>query len=353
MKINLFIAIVAVFAFQSCSSPSKPQTNEPILVKVAGEAMGTTYHISYLDPQARNCKKPIDSLLDDLNTYVSTYHPSILTDFNKNKISELRLSKTGPQHIKLNLSKSFEVWRRSGGAFDPTIMPLVNYWGFGYDPSKATKKVDNAEVERLKNLIGLGKLIIRLEKNEDIIYSKPDTAMQLDFNAIAQGYSADIIGLLLEKHGINNYLVEVGGEVYAKGHNAAGKPWSIGINTPKEGAETTDFQAIAKLHNRALATSGNYRKAKTVDGVKYSHTINPKTGFPEKSNLLSVSIFAPDAMSADAYATACMVLGLEKGFALIDSTKGYDAYFIYSDPATGAMKTKQTKGLDTVLVVNK
>ena len=172
-----------------------------------------------------------------------------------------------------------------------------------------------------------------------------------DFSAIAKGYAVDIIAKLLESYDVEHYLVDIGGELRAKGHNAKGQTWTVGINVPSETAEVTELQTAIPLKNRAIATSGNYRNFYEVNGQKFSHTINPDTGFPERSNLLSASVIAEDCMVADAFDTAVMPMGLEKAFAMAQAMNDLEGYFIYSDE-NGNMAVKYTDGLKTLLKEN-
>ena len=246
-------------------------------------------------------------------------------------------------------------------AFDPTVMPLVRAWGFG---GEGGAFLDSAQVDSLKGLVDF--LSIRFqpitirekfehsnitEAGEELKVKKTRAEVQLDFSAIAKGYGVDVTSELLEHYGVKEYMVEIGGEVYAKGVSSKGNAWRLGINTPVEDLQKQQQQkAIIKLQNEALATSGNYRNFKVVDGHKIVHTINPKTGYPEISNTLSVSVVAPKCATADAYATAFMVLGYEKGLAIAEDLEDVEALFIYSDEQ-GNFQTVSTAGLKEDLQV--
>jgi thiamine biosynthesis lipoprotein len=203
-------------------------------------------------------------------------------------------------------------------------MPLVRAWGFGPDEHK---NFDKSKLDSLLSLVGFGKIELR-----DGLLIKSDPRITLDVNAIAQGYTVDVICRAFDKAGITNYLVEVGGELRTKG-TKEGEPWKIGIDKPVDdnmvpGAE---LQAVIKLTGKALATSGNYRKFYIEDGVKYSHTIDPKTGYPAKNRLLSATIIASDCTTADGIATACMVMGVEKAISFIKNNREIEGYLVYSD----------------------
>ena len=352
MRSILFSSIFLFFLGCATESSKKVGTYQ----KFNGETMGTTYHVSYKDSLNRDFKKDIDALLEAVNMDVSTYiESSFISKFNSaeqemqylNLLDKEAVSKH--KHFRLNFDKASEVYKKSDGFFDPTIMPLVNYWGFGYTEKKAVEMVDSLKVDSLMQFVGFDKISQRSVKDGSIILVKAVPGVQLDFSALAKGYGVDVVGLLLEKKGIEDYMVEIGGEVRAKGKNERDEWWTVGINTPDENSAINDFQSKVFLKNRSLATSGNYRNYYNVNGNHYAHTINTKTGFPEKNRLLSVSIFAEDCMTADAYATACMSMGLEKAFEMVGSIEGLDGYFIYSEE-DGSMMNMHTMGLESVFV---
>lgn len=297
-------------------------------LKVRGETMGTYYQVTYRDSLGRNLKPGIDSLLVAINEQVSTYiDSSVISRFNQ---SVEGLSLTGSEkHFILNLLKSREIHALSNGAFDPTVMPLVNYWGFGYTGKQPVSRVDSIEVRRLLGLVGLTR-ITGADTIGPGLLSKPVPEMQLDFSAVAKGYGVDQVGAYLVSLGIADYLVDIGGEALARGLSPRAAAWRIGINLPKEDAGLTELYSSVEIREKALATSGNYRNLYESNGMTFSHTIHPRTGFPERKNLLSASIIANDCMTADALATTCMVLGLEGSQQLIESLSGVDAYLIFS-----------------------
>jgi len=218
-------------------------------------------------------------------------------------------------------------------------MPLVNYWGFGYTEKRKVTRVDSARIDSLQRLVGMENIFVR---NDSLIKTYP--GVQLDFSAIAKGYGVDQIAAFLETEGVRNFYVEIGGEVVAKGKSPRGDNWRIGISDPREGAGLQDIQTAVPLVDRALATSGNYRNVYEVNGQKYSHTINPVTGFPERSRLLSASVFAPDCMTADAYATACMVAGTEQALAFAKNNPEIEVYLIISTE-DGGLDVRYSEGI--------
>lgn len=347
MKPSFFVSLFVVLIGMACSG--QPQKENAPYLSLEGRTMGTTYTVKYADREGRDFQSAIDSLLEAINLEVSTYIDSS-TISRLNQADSLFLPGYDPRtgawgtyanpHFWINYEKAKEVFERSGGSFDPTVMPLVNYWGFGYTEKKPVTNIDSLKIDSLMAFVGLSRAIAA--EGRQIVKRYP--GVQLDFSALAKGYGVDAVGLLLESKGVSDYLVEIGGELRAKGKNAEGAWWNVGINTPQEEASTSAIQMAFPLENQAIATSGNYRNFYEVNGQKFSHTINPKTGFPERSVLLSASVFAPDCMTADAYATAFMVMGKDKALPLAEELPNLEAYFIYSDES-GNMLTAYTSGL--------
>ncbi len=330
---NLPLIFVLLFTvvFSSCQKKAN-------YYKINGYAQGTTYHITYQGD--KEFSSEIDSLLRNFDQSLSTYvENSIISKINKND-STVKLDELFIQFF----NKSYEVFQETDGAFDITVAPLVNAYGFGF--SKRSD-IDSALIDSLMDFVGMDK--VRLENNKLI---KEDTRLMLDGNAIAQGQSVDYVAEFLEKRGVKNYLVEIGGEIRAKGLNPESKLWRVGIDKPIEGSDEAnrELQAIIRLKNKSLATSGNYRKFYEESGIKYSHTIDPKTGYPAKQSILSATIIADDCITADAYATACMVLGLEKSKQLLKKLNKLDAYLIYADTEhPHKYKIYKTEGMKKML----
>jgi thiamine biosynthesis lipoprotein len=308
------------------------------MVKFTGETQGTYYAITYFDNDARNFQSQIDSILKVFDKSVSLWEPnSVISQINnENEFVE-------PDEIFIALFKmSEDVYKKSGGSFDPTVGPLVNAWGFGFTDRE---KVDQHIVDSLLLFVGFDK--VRFENNKII---KSDPRIQFDFNAIAQGYAVDLIGKFLEKKGISDFLIDIGGEVLSKGGKPVGEKWKVGIEKPKDNASYGEgLQAIVYLENRALSTSGNYRKFYEENGIRYSHTIDPKTGYPVRHTLLSVSVLANTCAIADAYATVFMVLGLEKSRSFLSARNDLEGYFIFTDD-NGNLSTYFTDGFEKILV---
>ncbi len=306
----IFLPLILITALNSCNSPK--------YIVYEGYAQGTTFRMIY--KSVDNYNDTIIGLLRNFDNSLSLYQDnSLICKINRNDSSVL----LNDLFIEF-YNKSREVFDQSEGYFDITVGPLVETWGFG---AKETIRSDSASIDSIKKFVGMNK--IWLEGNKII---KSDSRIKLDGNAIAQGQSVDYIANFFESKGLENYLVEIGGEIRVKGLNEKGQKWKIGIDKPIEDSSigTRELQTVIELENKAMATSGNYRKFHLINGIKYSHSINPKTGYPSKDILLSATIVADECSIADGFATACMVMGFEKAKKLVLSVNGIDAYFIYS-----------------------
>ncbi len=306
-------------------------------VKFEGFAQGTTYHITYFDKQNRDFQPEVEKILSDFDKSVSTYLPSsIISRINR-----------GEKNVVLDkyfitcFNKAKDVWKNTDGAFYPTVYPIVNLWGWG--PGKK-QKVEKKIVDSILQFVGFEK--IELKGNKVV---KKDPRVGLDFNAFAQGYSVDVVSEFLNSKGISQYIVEIGGEVYAKGKQPNGDYWTVGIEKPIDNKDSLNpLRAIVNLENMAVSTSGNNRRYTIIDGVKYAHHIDPKTGYPTNNNLLSASVFAKDCITTDANATGLLVMGLEKSKKFLELHKELQAFLIYSDEK-GNLKVYQTSGLEKIL----
>ncbi len=311
----LFPILIGLVLISACQSKNNK------LTVIEGEAQGTTWHISYISEDGINHNKAIDSILKDIDLSLSTYVPvSIISRINNNEPGIL----VDPYFIDV-FNKSMEVSQRTGGLFDVTVGPLVNAWGFGFS-KKAN--IDSARIDSILQYVDYK--MLKLDRNKLI---KEKNGIQLDFNAIAQGYSVDVLALYLEKKGVKNYLVELGGELIAKGKKN-NENWKAGIEQPLQNTSSErKLEAIIELNNRALCTSGNYRKFYEENGKRYAHILDPRTGFPARQNILSASVLADDAMTADAYATSFMVMGLERSKQFLEENKdlNLEVFFIYDE----------------------
>ncbi len=308
---------------------------EPI--KFDGKAQGTTYHITYFDKQNRNLQPDIEKILADFDKSVSTYLPSsIISRINSNQKNVIV-----DKYFTACFNKAKEVWKNTDGAFDPTVYPLVNAWGFG--PGKK-QKIEQGKIDSILKFVGFD--LIELKGNTVV---KKDPRVALDFNAFAQGYSVDVVSEFLNSKKITSYIVEIGGEVYARGEKPNGDKWTAGIEKPIDNKESENpLKAIVKLENLAVSTSGNYRRFIIEDGIKYAHHIDPKTGYPAKNNLLSASVFAKECISSDANATGILVMGLEKAKEFLKLHVELQAYLIYSDDK-GNYQVFETPGVKSIV----
>jgi len=321
MKRRLYLIFPFILLVLLTACTNLPGNGDKTYMSIRGLTQGTTYMVKYSSADSTNYRPYIKNILEEIDSSMSTYRDnSIISNINQNDPSALV-----DEHFTAVYQAAKKVSRMTDGAFDITVAPMVNAWGFGFTEKK---ELDSTKIDSILEFVGYE--TIRLEDGK--IY-KNDKRTMIDMSAIAQGYAVDVIGEFLNRRGVGDYLVEIGGEVVTKGKNPDGDAWRIGIDKPVDSSsmEERQLQAVVSLKNQAIATSGNYRQFYVEDGVKYSHTINPKTGYPVKHNLLSVSVFAERCVFADALATAFMVMGREKSKALLEKHGSLGAYFIYSD----------------------
>ena len=327
MKTRVFVFFVlSALLFGSC------QMREPQLVNIRGVVFGTYYSVSYFSDEGKVYQQQIDSLFEVFNQSMSYYLPqSLISRINNNETD------TVDDFFRVVYLRSEEIYLSTQGAFDPTVSPLVNAWGFGFAQKE---NMTSQMVDSLLGLVGFSRT--RLENNRII---KEDPRIQFDFNAIAKGYAADVVGAFLASNGITAYLVEIGGDLTARGHKPDGSKWKIGLERPALNIDDPQhYDFYVELEDRAVATSGNYRRFYEQDGQRLSHTIDPFKGYPVTHNLLSVSVFAHDGITADAFATAFMVMGFEKAKEFVENRKDIDAFFVYSNGIDG-FETYATPGI--------
>lgn len=317
MKRNaLFVALLLFIGFQSCKKEVKQ--NEPVRLK--GNVFGTTYSIIYYDVSTDFDSK-IQELFSEFNQSLSTYVPN-------SDISRINNGEKGikvDEYFKEVFSKSSRIFKETNGYFDPTVGDLVNAWGFG--PEKPLNDLDSAKVKELMTFVGFDKVKI---ENEEVIKQYPET--YFDFNSVAKGFGIDIVGRFLESKGVQNYLIEIGGEIRTLGSKPEGKEWKVQLDSPNTDGTRTAYDVLT-LANKSMASSGNYRKFRIADnGEKYVHTINPKTGYAKESNLLAATVIAElDCADVDAYATAFMAMGLEKTQKFLKTRPELKVVLIYVD----------------------
>ncbi len=330
-SLALLLLIMAVWWWRNRNVP------EPI--KVEGSTMGTSYHVTYFDRHSRNFKRELDSVLVEVNKAINNYDTaSEVSRFNRSGTAVV----FGPTYFPIILQKAREIVVGSEGAFDPTVMPVVNAWGFGPDKQQLP---DSARIDSLQQFIGFEKLSL----TENGI-SKTDPRVQIDFGGIGQGFGADAMADFLRSKGITNMLVELGGEGMAVGRNLKTKQaWELGILDPASTYDNQFFKVYIKLEDQSFTTSGNYFNYRIINGQKFSHTINPETGYPVEHELLSASIFAQDATTADGWATACMVAGLEQAKKWMEAHPELQGFFIYSTPQ--GIETYATPGIQKQLTM--
>ena len=289
--------------------------SKPTFRTQQGKIFGTLYTVTYehnadLQAEIMEALKAVDGSLSPFNKQ------SLITHINNNEpvVADSLFTKV--------FRMAEEVYAESYGAFDPTVAPLVNAWGFGF---KSGIEVSPTVIDSLRALVGMSRIALT-----DGHVVKEDPRIMLDFSAIAKGFGSDRVAYTLDSCGVKNYMVEIGGEIVIKGHNKKGNPWGIGINKPIDDSLSAcqDLQTVLRLTDCAIATSGNYRNFYYKDGVKYAHTIDPRTGYPVQHSLLSATVIADDCMRADALATAFMVLGVDSAVAYCERHPEIKGYFI-------------------------
>lgn len=315
---KVFYLITSLLLMVSCSP------KEPKLTILQGNAFGTTYTIQYYSENVFEAEKGIDSVIYAVNKSVSTYMPN--SDISKINRGDTTVVVDAIFKEVFRISET--VYTNSHGYFDPTIGVLRNAYGFG--DTKAVKNIDERVLDSLMKFVGFKKVSISAQGK----VSKEYPEIYFDFNAVAKGYGIDCLGNYLEKEGITNYLIELGGELLAKGENLTKQSaWVVGVENANSDLENRTYKTKVKLENSGMASSGNYRKFRidSVSGKKYVHTLNPLTGSAEQSDLTSATVIANSCGVADAYATALMALGFEKSKELLNTTSGIEAYITYID----------------------
>ena len=301
-----------------CTAFNKQPTWQKI--QINGKAQGTTYHITWYAKDSTIGQRQVDSILARIDTSLSIYNPySLISHFN-DSASFVYMD----EHMLQVIRKSINTYQQTGGIFDITVQPLVQAWGFG--PKKMSSLPDSATIKALTKCVGSNNLLLK-----GTVLQKLKPCVKIDVNGIAQGYSVDVVANYLEAHGIKNYLVEIGGEIRVKGHKQpGGEKMKIGIEAPGENDyELSMISKIVVVDSGAITTSGSYRKFYESEGKKISHLIDPRTGYPTQNELISVTVYARDAITADAYDNALMVMGLKKALQFVENRKDMAAHFIY------------------------
>ncbi len=316
MKKLLTLAVfITLFSCSKNSSTAK---------MLQGEAFGTTYNIKYFSDDGFEAKNGLDSVIAVVNKSVNTYIPD--SDISKINIGDSTI--IVDEIFKEVFKLSEKVYKHSNGYFDPTIGVLRNAYGFG--DTEPIKNLDKNTIDSLMQFVGFHKVKL----NEDGTISKENKNIYFDFNAVAKGYGIDCLGRFLESKGVQNYLIELGGELRGKGKNIEkDSDWLVGIESAESKLEDRSYEATVKLENRGMASSGNYRKFRidSLTGKNYVHTLNPLNGSAEKSDVTSATVLAETCAIADAYATAFMALGLEKSKTILKNLKDVEAYLTFND----------------------
>jgi thiamine biosynthesis lipoprotein len=329
---NLLI-ISSLFLFLSCGKDGA--------ITKSGEALGTTYQVKYFSDSNINVQQQIDSIFDLVNASMSTYIPT-------SKISRVN---AGDSTVVLDdafkevLAHSYRIWKETNGYFDPTVGALVNAWGFG--PGKPIANMDSVKVDSLRQFTGFGKIRLTYDGNKILL---GENQPYLDFNAVAKGFTVDLIGRMLDEYKIENYLVEVGGELIAKGINVAKESdWVVAIENPKQ-EEASPFITSLKLKNKALASSGNYRKFRIDEktGTKYVHTIDPTTGFTKQGDIVAISVLTDTCLRADALATGLMAMNQYLVKLYARNHEDVEIYMVHLDDK-GEQKVWMTKKFSELL----
>lgn len=308
---------------------------QPEYRQMEGKVYGTYYHISY--QSEKDWEPELKAAMERVNASLSMFNPaSVVSRLNRNESDSV-------DAVFCQMYRMAEkVYTISGGAFDITVGPLANAWGFGF---KEEVFPDSLRIDSLRRWVGMNKLHLRGERLE-----KEYPQSVIDASSIAKGLGVDLAADVLEEKNVENYMVEIGGEIRAKGKSSKNRPWRIGIDRPEDDvtAQQRELQLILEITGGALATSGNYRNFYIHEGKKYAHTINPLTGYPVQTEVLSASVYAPSCMEADAFATAFMVLGLERAKKIVQEYAELEACFVYEED--GELKTWISEGMEQKIV---
>ena len=327
---KVFLWLIGLVVLSCCDRP-------PQKIVLQGLAQGSYYAVTYFDEQGRNFQHEVDSIFHAVDVSVNLWvDSSIISKVNRNE--EVTLDSIFIDNFNI----AQQAAQLSNGFFDPTISPIVAAWGFSY---KNGDSITPQLIDSLKSLVDYRK--IRIEDGKVI---KEDSAIQLDFNAIAQGYTSDLIARFLESRGISNFIVDTGGEIIARGSKPNDNPWIVGIEKPAENMDAERIlQTRITLRDKGLVTSGSTRKYVERNGRRYSHCIDPTTGYPVEHQVLSVTVLAESSVWADALASICMVMGMKASLPLIESMDGVEAYYIFVN-GNNTLETFATEGFKALII---
>jgi len=311
------------------------------LMTIEGKAQGTYFIVKYLSTDTNSLRTAVDSIFSVIDNSLSLYKQgSLINRFNEGT------SVVMDEHLRKVVARSLEISRATDGAFDITVKPLVDVWGFGVHRPAVQHVPSPDTLQQMLQYVGYRYL---QQKGNNL--RKRKKRVEIDCNGIAQGYTSDVIAAFLQQKGISNYLVDVGGELCSSGHNQHGAAWTIGIERPADGDMAYPVQALLSLDNKAITTSGNYRRFFDQGSTRFAHSIDPATGQALHSNIVSVTVIAKDAMTADGFDNALILMGVEKGLAFIarHPEYGLDAYFIYKD-GSGKISERFSPGFERLLI---
>lgn len=333
MKTNwlLFLFLSLMMVLYGCQE--KPLKK----IHFVGAAQGTYYAVTYFDKEGRDFQLEMDSILFAFDQSLSVYQPnSIVSKVNRNE--EVVLDNWFIDNFELSRKISEE----TDGSFDISIAPIANVWGFG--TFEKPDSVNHALIDSLKQYVDYRKVKI---ENGKVVKENPH--IQLNFNAVAQGFAVDVLSDFLLEKKVRNFLIDLGGEIYAKGEKPDGDSWKVGIEVPEDNAESRFYNRIISIKDESVVTSGNYRKFYEIDGVKYAHSLDPKTGYPVRHTLLSATVIGPKSANADAYATAFMVMGVEKTLEFVKSHPELKVYLMYDNE--GSINIAMSDGFDKYIEI--
>jgi len=330
----LFVSTVII----SCLALLSFQEARQLNFKIQGEAQGTTYQISYYHKEEKVTKNEIDSILELIDQSMSLYRPNSL-------ISQINRSKKGMKldpHFLNVMKNAFKINEDTHGIFDVTVEPLLSTWGFS--STKTDSLPTKEKIDELLPLVGMDKIKI---KGKHLVKKRPE--ILINVNGIAQGYTVDVLADFLRCKGIRDFFIELGGEIKAEGQKPDHSLFTIGIEGPlKDKPDQVGIKHLVSLDNKALTTSGGYNQFVEKNGKKYIHILDPKTGFPIESDILSVTILADNAVTADGYDNAVMAMGMRRALEFIEDRPSIDAYIVYQKP-DGTVLDTMTNGLKAII----
>lgn len=324
----------------------------PNYIQIQGKALGTSYNIEIKSTDSILLKKSVDSIVQVIEQSMSlTLKESTLYRYNHSD-STFCFNKNEDIYFQPIFNKAKEIYLSSQGAFNPAVQPLIQYYGFGSEQITPLKREDTLKIKALVKLIVFDSIQLIDQNDGTICLTKPSKDVMLNFNAIYPGFAIDVIASFFEQRGLKDFKINIGSEYRAMGNNQLQKAWVIGIERPEAGQANKHVDLPLLISNKSMVTNGNYQKMYEVNGQKYSHIISPFTGISHPTDILSVTVIADDCTTADAFATAFMVLGLDKSLELAEQLKGVEACFIYDSDDDGVYEFKTSRGFSKYYLNN-